>query len=134
MPPHELPILGSPEDWLRHAHSDLELARLNLPAGVLLEDLCFHAQQAAEKALKAVFVAGKISSPRTHSIRMLIDLIPEDLDVPQSVQDASALTDYAVLSRYPGNLEPIEVDEYREAVALAEAVVKWSMAMVARLS
>jgi len=134
MPPPELPIPGSPKDWLRRAHSDLVLARLNLPAGVVLEDLCFHAQQAAEKALKAVLVASEISSPRTHSIRMLIDLIPEDLGVPELVQDAAALTDYAVLSRYPGNLEPVEVDEYREAIDLAEAVVKWSMAVVVRLS
>lgn len=47
---------GSPDDWLRHAYSDLELARVALPAKVLLELLCFHAQQAAEKSLKAVYL------------------------------------------------------------------------------
>ncbi len=45
---------GSPADWLRHAASDLKLARIARPPEVLLEALCFHAQQAAEKALKAV--------------------------------------------------------------------------------
>ncbi len=56
MPP-EGRLPGSPADWLRHAHSDLELARVGRATKVLLEGLCFHAQQAAEKALKAVLVA-----------------------------------------------------------------------------
>ena len=54
MPPEKHPS-GSPEDWLRYAHSDLELARVPPPPKVLFEGLCFHAQQAAEKSLKAVW-------------------------------------------------------------------------------
>jgi HEPN domain-containing protein len=42
---------GEPGDWLRHAWSDLELARTRRNSKILLEDLCFHAQQATEKAL-----------------------------------------------------------------------------------
>jgi len=48
-------IPGSPSDWLRRARSDLALAKAPLPSGALYEDLCFHAQQAAEKAIKAVY-------------------------------------------------------------------------------
>jgi HEPN domain-containing protein len=40
---------------LAHARSDLTFARLPLPEGAFYEGLCFHAQQAAEKALKAVY-------------------------------------------------------------------------------
>ena len=47
------PEAGTPRDWLRHARSDLSLARIPLPENVLLETLCFHAQQAAEKSIKA---------------------------------------------------------------------------------
>ena len=39
---------------------------------------------------------------------------------------AAGLSDYAVASRYPGVSEPVEVEEYREAVDLAEAVVYWA--------
>ncbi|MGB9825381.1 MAG: HEPN domain-containing protein [Desulfofundulus sp.] len=43
--------------WLRRARSNLERARLGrVSEGILYEDLCFDAQQAAEKALKAVLV------------------------------------------------------------------------------
>ena len=46
------PQPGSPDDWLRHARSDLALARSRKGRDVLYEHLCFHAQQAAEKAIK----------------------------------------------------------------------------------
>ena len=46
-------VSRSPADWLRYAVSDLELARTTPSSRILLEALCFHAQQAAEKALRA---------------------------------------------------------------------------------
>jgi len=54
MPCHK-DIPGSAADWLARAKSDLAIAKAPLPQGAIYEDLCFHAQQAAEKALKAVY-------------------------------------------------------------------------------
>ena len=121
---------GSPQDWLRHARSDLELARTEGHDQILLEDLCFHAQQAAEKALKAVLVAHSVVFPRTHNLRTLIDLLPAEVAVSVQVQEAITLTDYAVSARYPGDLEPIDQHEYSEAVQLAQAVVAWAEANI----
>ena len=45
-----------PREWLRRARSNLERAAVRTPHSCL-EDLCFNAQQAAEKALKGVLVA-----------------------------------------------------------------------------
>ncbi len=104
MPP-ENPLAGSAADWLRYAYSDLELARMHQLPRVILEALCFHAQQAAEKAFKAVLISHNISFPRTHNLRMLFDLLPSELDAPLEVQRGVVLTDYAVSSRYPGDLE-----------------------------
>jgi len=42
----------SPHEWLNRARSDLMIAAAVVP-GAYLEDLCYHAQQAAEKAMKA---------------------------------------------------------------------------------
>lgn len=47
---------GSSREWLARAKGDLALASAPLPRGGFYEDLCFHAQQAAEKALKAIYV------------------------------------------------------------------------------
>lgn len=117
---------GSPEDWLRHAWSNLELAHVVRNSKILLEDLCFHAQQAAKKGLKAVLVSKLAPFPKTHNIRTLLDLLPTDITPPFEVRDAAGLTDYAVSVRYPGNFEPLTEEEYHEALRLAEAVVRWA--------
>jgi hypothetical protein len=51
---------------------------------------------------------------------------PPDLSVLEDVQNAASLTDYAVLTRYPGDLEPVNEEEYQEALRLAEAVLSWA--------
>jgi HEPN domain-containing protein len=130
MPPDEKQA-GSPEDWLRYAMSDLSLARVAPRGRILLESLCFHAQQASEKAIKAVLVVHDIPAPRTHSLRALVDLLPGSLEKPAFLDEVAALTDYAVMSRYPAGAEPVEEEEYREALRLAEAVVAWAEETIA---
>lgn len=92
--PHENCLPGSPADWLRHAYSDLELARArDLSDSILLEKLCFHSQQAVEKSLKGVLVAKGIPFPKTHNIRTLLDLLPQDIAEPSEIEKtASSLT------------------------------------------
>ncbi len=125
MPP-ETHVPGSAADWLRHAYSDLALARTTPLPPILFEDLCFHAQQAAEKAIKAILVACDIPTPRTHNLRTLFDLLLAEVSVPVDIQEAAGLSDYAVARRYPGASEPVEAEEYREAISMAEAVVDWA--------
>ena len=124
--PHEGHFPGSPADWLSYARSDLELARVGRPAKVLFEGLCFHAQQAVEKALKAVLIAKGIPASKTHNIRTLLDLLPPDIILPKEVEDAASLTDYAVIIRYPGDFESVDEEEYKQAVQFAETVVLWA--------
>ena len=88
--------------------------------------LCFHAQQAAEKSLKAVLLAREIEFPKTHNLRVLRDLLPRTLPVPPEVEQAVELSDYATMARYPGAYEPVTEEEYREAIRLAEAVRDWA--------
>ena len=125
MPP-EASAPGSAADWLRHARSDLALARVQNTPEILRESLCFHAQQAAEKALKAVLVAQTISFPRTHNLGVLLDLLATALQPPADIQAADILTEYAVSSRYPSEVEPITEEEYQKALNLAERVVAWA--------
>jgi HEPN domain-containing protein len=62
------PSPGSAADWLRRAHSDLGLAGIALPCDVLYNELCFHAQQAVEKSIKAVLVHYGVEFKRVHDI------------------------------------------------------------------
>ena len=125
--PHDAPRRGSPADWLRHAQSDLSLAEMGVGNGnVLPATLCFHAQQAAEKALKAVLIHCGLEFPKTHSIRLLVDLLPSAVGKHALLDDAAALTDYAVSFRYPGESEPPEQDEVSAALRLAADVLAWA--------
>lgn len=128
--PSEPNHAGSPEEWLRYARSDLELARMTPSPDILLETLCFHAQQTVEKSLKAVLIARGIEAPRTHNIRRLLDLLPSTQEIPEEIQTAAALTDYAVVACYPGDLEPVEDAEYQEAIQIAETVLIWAENMI----
>ena len=110
---------GSPEDWIRYARADLALARVPLPQGGLYELLCFHAQQAAEKGLKAVLVCYSVEFPKTHILERLVDLLPVEVARTPELYQASRLSIYATVSRYPGEIESVDEGEYREAVRLA---------------
>ena len=126
MPP-DVPTSGSPADWIRYARGDLALAQVPLPEDSFYELLCFHAQQAAEKSIKAVLVHRGIAFPKTHIIERLIDLLPEDVSKIPELSQSAKLSVYATVSRYPGDVsESVDEEEYQEAVRLAEAVVLWA--------
>jgi len=128
--PREAPPPGSAQDWLRYAVSDVELARASGVPNVMLESLCCHAQQCAEKSLKAVLVSFRVPIHKTHSIGLLLDLLCEHVLIPPEVEEAAILTDYAVASRYPGDAEPITQSDYEQAVHLAETVLAWAKQLV----
>lgn len=125
MPP-ESPSPGDPEEWLKRARSNLIQARGSKP-GVYLEDLCFQAQQAAEKAFKSLLLRYGADPPRIHDLARLITLLEyQGESVPVSVREAARLSGYAVEARYPGLSELVSFEEYQEALALAEEAVRWT--------
>ena len=122
-----------PREWLRRARSDIAVAKVGrTTSDVLYQDLCFHAQQAAEKALKALLVQREKDFPKTHSIVELIKRVRGDgVNVPSEVNDATGLTRYAVQDRYPGLTEDSTAEDYDKAMGLAERVVAWVEAIIA---
>ena len=92
-----------------------------------LEDLCFDAQQAAEKAIKALLVKKGIAFPYVHDIAYLLTLVEQNaVQIPDPVRRAEALTRYAVVTRYPGVAEPVSESHYRDALVSAGAVLRWA--------
>lgn len=118
-PVHEL--------WLRRARSNLTIARTQKQPGVMLEDLCFEAQQAAEKALKALLIYVSGDYPRTHALAALLARLEHYLTVPPAIREVVELTDYAVQVRYPGDYYPVTEEEQERAVALAERALAWAI-------
>ena len=115
---------------LAKARADLSAARL-LASDPDQDDgvIGFHAQQAAEKAVKAVLAASEAEIPRTHDLGYLLELVGSVAQVPQSVGDVVWLNPWAVTMRYDELDSPLD---RRAAVGSAEAVVTWAQGLVPR--
>jgi len=125
MPPERFPP-DDPREWLNRARSNLSRAKSRIPE-VYLEDLCFDAQQAAEKAIKALLLKKGVAFPYVHDIAHLLTLVEQTaVQIPDPVRRAEDLTRYAVVTRYPGLTEPVSESHYREALVSAEAVLRWA--------
>ena len=119
-------------EWLRVGREDLSAAQLGAE---LLSPaiLCFHAQQAAEKALKAVLTSREIDFPYTHDIGELVSTLEQNgVECTAVSPEANRLTRYAVLTRYPGLSEPITNEEYQAAARLAEEIFEWAESQIMR--
>jgi HEPN domain-containing protein len=123
-----------PLAWVHRAEEDWLLARSALRRKIpLTYGATFHAQQCAEKYLKALLVSRQQAFPRTHDVIALYDLcIWHDLHVPVGPDTLERLAAYAVQVRYPG--EDPTPDEAQEAVQIAQSVRRWARAVLLRSS
>lgn len=114
--------------WLEKAEHDLTNAKNTLLMGAdcPLDTICFHAQQCAEKALKAVLVAGDKEFPKTHDLVVLARLVREVQPSAPPTPPVQPLNRYTIEARYPGDWEPITRQEAEQAVALARAVLHFA--------
>ena len=128
--PHERLPPDQPLEWLHRARSDLAIASASVE-GAYLEDLCYHAQQCAEKALKAVLLHRRGAFPYIHDLAELVNQVQQlGVLIPDDVRNAVVLTDFSVEGRYPGFDEPVTEDQWREASRLATSVLEWSAQII----
>jgi HEPN domain-containing protein len=84
--------------------------------------VAYHAQQCAEKYLKAYLVLRGIDFPFTHNIAHLLELCPPDATWGASLEEADTLTRYAIVARYPGPGTDVSADHARLAAEVAARV------------
>lgn len=113
---------SNPASWAERAEEDYLMARSALRRKrPLAYSACFHAQQCAEKYLKALLVAKGLVFPKTHDLLVLRDLIEKSgVTIAVEAKQLQILSDYAVWTRYPG--EDPTVEDAREAMAIAKSV------------
>ena len=109
-------------EWVAKAENDLKNAAHTLELGTdcPTDTVCFHAQQCVQKYVKALLTNLAVDPPRTHDIEELVARLPEEAAVNLSVEEQRRLTDYATVTRYPGDYEPITLGEARKAVSTEE--------------
>ena len=120
----EAEILKKVMQWLSLADEDLNLASyaLGLGAQSPYRLIAYHAQQCAEKCLKAFLVYHNVDFPYTHNIRMLLKLCGKQAVWAQTLKAAEELTPYAITARYPGEEEEVTEAEANRAIELARKV------------
>jgi HEPN domain-containing protein len=117
---------SNPLDWANYAEQDWEAAKLLLKrTKPLTISVCFHAQQSAEKYLKALLIAKEVDFPKTHDLSSL-NMLCNQAGVLTGFSPAklAILADHAVASRYPGN-EPT-FEDAKESIEIAKTIRKFA--------
>lgn len=117
------------EKWFAKAENDLLSIANNLNANQTpVDSCCFHAQQAAEKYLKAFLIAKNVSFPKTHDLVGLIELCKIVNSGFDAIKDAALrLTDYAIAPRYPDAFDDLNIDDakiaYQDALLIKQFIL-----------
>ncbi len=95
------------QEWLDKAEGDLATAEreLKVTDTANYDAVCFHAQQCAEKYLKARLQEAGIKVEKTHDLTVLLDkvlTVEPAWDIYRT--DLQALSTFAVAYRYPGDI------------------------------
>ncbi|MFH1259173.1 MAG: HEPN domain-containing protein [Elusimicrobiota bacterium] len=114
------------QQWMIKANNDLTIAGKDLKtANPVTDAICFHAQQAIEKYLKAYLVFKDIEPEKTHKIEKILlaclTLDPEFV----ALKNTDILTEYAVEFRYPDDFYIPTIEEAKEAYTMALQVKKF---------
>jgi HEPN domain-containing protein len=130
-PPDPAAALGATEDddldpvdeWLQFASADLRSARTlwadqEIPPPIP----CVHAQQAVEKALKALLIVHGINPPKVHVLGKLYGQLPEEMTASFDADELARLDPWAVAGRYPGDVPEISRELAGELITLADDV------------
>jgi HEPN domain-containing protein len=113
--------------WVRKAESDLTNARICLSAEQALDTACFHAQQGAEKSLKAYLTTYEVKFPFIHNLEKLIELCAQrGPSFTETKALGQGLTPYAVELRYD--------DEFRPSVDTASQALEAALKIFLRLA
>lgn len=110
--------------WLYKADNDLKNIANNLASTDIPTDtVCFHAQQAIEKLMKAVLVANGCEVYKTHDLVRLLydvgDLVPELAVYEDQLEEIS---EYGVGTRYPDGFCDPSIEETLHAYAVARHI------------
>lgn len=122
--------VNDPLSWVERAEEDYLMARSALRRRKpLTYSACFHAQQCAEKYLKAILVSKGVAFAKAHDLLLLSNQCEKaGVFLVIEPKQLNTLSDYAVRVRYPGD-DPTP-DDAREAVEIAKAVRRFVRAFL----
>lgn len=110
--------------WLGYALGDLATAASNRQeVSVPNRNAAYMAQQATEKAIKAVILLENEPFDMVHDIDVLAGQVPTDFSLPVSSEDLAWLSDLETAARYPDDFDVIDADDVDRAIGIARRIV-----------
>jgi HEPN domain-containing protein len=107
-------LISYVKSWIEKANNDIISAeRLLDIEPVILDNACFHCQQAIEKYLKAYLIYNGVEIEKTHSITFLLSQCAK-FDHIFSTIDSLNINAYAVRGRYPDSALAPEIEEAQQ--------------------
>jgi HEPN domain-containing protein len=116
------------KNWLFRAKEDIAVidSLFGTDPALYASTICFHAQQAVEKFLKAFLIYYDVDFPRTHDVDYLL-LECQKIDSKDFNIDLGSLSDFGVSIRYPDDFYIPDKDEtvrYRNAAHTIRNIVE----------
>ncbi len=117
------------EGWIKIAWEDFQSADYLLTKS-LYRMVCYHAQQAVEKSLKAILVEHEIDFPRIHNILDLSNDVKKLGFEPEIAERDAIFLNSVYRARYPSDQgllpkgEPAKEDAER-ALTIAKNMLEW---------
>jgi HEPN domain-containing protein len=114
-------------EWLRKAKADARAMGIVLEGDDPLTDIaCFHAQQCAEKSLKAFLTAHERVVEKTHNLEDLLEMCAEvEPNYMEFEEECAELSSYAVEVRYPGEEDP-SIENAQEMTTAADRIYEFT--------
>ena len=115
-------------NWLFRANEDIAVIKSLVNDGTefYTSSICFHAQQASEKFLKAFLAYHDVDFPRTHDLDFLL-LECQKINKEAFQIDFKSLTDFGASVRYPDDFyipDEKEALEYRDTAISVKEIVE----------
>lgn len=122
------------KEWLTYAEMDLGVAKhLNETYHPKpLEIICYHCQQSAEKAIKALIIyhGAEGGLPKKHNLSLLLSQVKNMGNIPEKYYDyADILTPYGIAAKYPNELF-LEERHANQAIRFSEEIYNWVKSIV----
>lgn len=128
---------GEYTEWLRFSKMDYDCAKYlsDIPYHPKpFEIICYHCQQAAEKAVKAliIFTGSRGGMPKVHNVSFLLNQIKDilmseyQIEIKEDLYDAAdKLTPYGIVPRYPSEMDIDEFD-MNESIQNAKKILDFA--------
>jgi len=110
-------------EWVAKAEADWETGFLVFRSRKRpsYDDACFHAQQCAEKYMKALLQEADVAFSKTHDLRALLNMLPVKNEAWEALRPLLVdLSDSAAVFRYPGRTS--DKADAKQALATASRV------------